>query len=46
MKLTIAAGMLKGEMYRLDEPAAPMPHFTVKDTFEVSTRGSRSVASK
>jgi hypothetical protein len=46
VKLTIGAGTLKGEMYRLDEPAAPMPHFTVKDTFEVSTRGSRSVASK
>jgi 3',5'-cyclic AMP phosphodiesterase CpdA len=46
VKLTIGTGTLKGEMYRLDEPAAPMPHFTVKDTFEVSTRGSRSVASK
>jgi 3',5'-cyclic AMP phosphodiesterase CpdA len=46
VKLTIGAGTLKGEMYRLDEPAAPMPHFTAKDTFEVSTRGSRSVASK
>jgi 3',5'-cyclic AMP phosphodiesterase CpdA len=46
VKLTIAAGTLKGEMYRLDEPAAPMPHFTVKDTFEVSKRDSRSVASK
>jgi 3',5'-cyclic AMP phosphodiesterase CpdA len=46
VKLTIGAGTLKGEMYRLDEPAAPMPHFTVKDTFEMSTRGSRSVASK
>jgi 3',5'-cyclic AMP phosphodiesterase CpdA len=46
VKLTIASGKLTGEMYRLDEPAAPMPHFTVKDTFEVSTRDSRSVASK
>jgi 3',5'-cyclic AMP phosphodiesterase CpdA len=40
VRLTIAAGMLKGEMYRLDEPAAPMPHFTMKDAFEVSARGS------
>ena len=45
VKLTVAAGTLKGEMYRLDEPAAPMPHFTMKDTFEVSTR-SRPVASR
>ena len=46
VKLTIAAGRLKGEMYRLDEPAAPMPHFTMKDAFEVTARGSRPVASK
>jgi hypothetical protein len=33
-------------MYRLDEPAAPMPHFTMKDAFEVSARGSRPVATR
>ena len=38
VKLTIADGNLKGEMYRLDEPAAPTPHFTVRDTFETSVR--------
>ena len=46
VRLTIAAGRLKGEMYRLDEPAAPMPHFTRKDAFEVAARGSRPVASR
>jgi len=46
VRLTIAAGKLKGEMYRLDEPAAPMPHFTMKDAFEVTARGSRPVASR
>jgi hypothetical protein len=44
VKMTVAAGLLRGEMYRLDEPAAPMPHFTRKDIFEVSARGSRPVA--
>lgn len=38
VKLTIRDGKLKGEMYRLDEAAAPTPHFTVKDTFEASAR--------
>jgi 3',5'-cyclic AMP phosphodiesterase CpdA len=46
VRLTIASGRLKGEMYRLDEPAAPMPHFTMKDAFEVSARGSRPVATR
>ena len=46
IKLTIGAGQLKGEMYRLDEPAAPMPHFTLKDSFEVNVRGSRPIASR
>lgn len=46
VKFTIGVGTLKGEMYRLDEPAAPAPHFTVKDTFDVSARDSRSAASK
>ena len=46
VRLTIAPGRLKGEMYRLDEPAAPMPHFTMKDAFEVSARGSRPVAAR
>ena len=35
VKLTIAAGKLTGEMYRLDEATAPAPHFTLKDTFVV-----------
>jgi len=38
VKLTIEAGTLKGQMFRLDEPAAPTPHFTVKDTFELNVR--------
>ena len=38
VKLTMANGKLRGEMYRLDEPAAPSPHFTVKDVFEMATR--------
>jgi 3',5'-cyclic AMP phosphodiesterase CpdA len=46
VRLTIASGRLKGEMYRLDEPAAPMPHFTMKDAFEVTARGSRPVATR
>jgi Calcineurin-like phosphoesterase len=45
VKLTIAAGKLKGEMYRLDEPAAPTPHFTLKDTFEAEARRVSSTAS-
>jgi 3',5'-cyclic AMP phosphodiesterase CpdA len=36
LKLTVAAGKLRGEMYRLDEAAAPSPHFTMKDTFELT----------
>jgi hypothetical protein len=46
VRLTIAAGRLKGEMYRLDEPSAPMPHFTMKDAFEVTAGGSRPVATR
>ena len=38
VKLTMTAGALKGEMFRLDEVAAPSPHFTLKDTFELSVR--------
>ena len=38
VKLTMTAGALKGEMFRLDEAAAPSPHFTLKDTFELSVR--------
>jgi hypothetical protein len=34
--LTIASGRLRGEMHRLDEPTAPEPHFTVKDSFELN----------
>lgn len=33
VKLMIADGRLRGEMYRLDEPEATVPHFTLKDTF-------------
>jgi 3',5'-cyclic AMP phosphodiesterase CpdA len=45
IKLTIANGRLRGEMHRLDEPTAPSPHFTVKDTFEL-TAGSSSTKQK
>jgi 3',5'-cyclic AMP phosphodiesterase CpdA len=38
VKMTVAGGRLHGEMFRLDEPAAPSPHFTLKDTFEVALR--------
>jgi 3',5'-cyclic AMP phosphodiesterase CpdA len=40
VRLTIANGTLKGEMFRLDEPSAPSPHFTLKDTFDLDTRRS------
>jgi len=36
VKMTIAGGQLRGEMFRLDEPTAPSPHFTMKDAFEVA----------
>jgi hypothetical protein len=36
VKLTIGNGKLSGEMFRLDEPAAPSPHFTLKDAFEMT----------
>src|SRR5262249_33182453 len=35
LKFTIAGNTLKGEMYRLDEPSAPVKHFTLKDSFEL-----------
>jgi hypothetical protein len=38
VKLTITNGSMKGEMFRLDDPAAPSPHFTMKDSFELSVR--------
>jgi len=37
VKLTVDAGKLRGEMFRLDEADAPSPHFTKKDGFELST---------
>jgi len=40
VKMTISGGRLHGEMYRLDEPTAPSPHFTMKDTFDVADRPS------
>jgi len=46
IRLSVVAGRLKGEMFRLDEPAAPMSHFTLKDAFEVTARGSRPVAAR
>jgi hypothetical protein len=39
MKLSISNGTLRGEMYRLDDPSAPVKHFTVKDTFELLASG-------
>jgi len=38
VKMTVAGGKLRGEMFRLDEPTAPSPHFTMKDAFEVAVR--------
>ncbi len=38
VKLTIAGAALVGEMFRLDEPSAPSPHFTLKDRFELHLR--------
>ena len=35
VKMSIAGGRLKGQMYRLDEPDAAVPHFTVKDSFAI-----------
>jgi hypothetical protein len=35
LKMAIAGDGLKAEMYRLDEPEAPQPHFTLKDSFEL-----------
>jgi len=40
VKMTISGGWLHDEMYRLDEPTAPSPHFTMKDTFDVADRPS------
>jgi 3',5'-cyclic AMP phosphodiesterase CpdA len=40
VKLAIANGTLNGTMHRLDEPTAPAPHFTVKDSFELPARPS------
>ena len=42
VKMTIAGGTLRGEMFRLDEPTAPSPHFTMKDAFEVAVHPSRT----
>jgi hypothetical protein len=44
VKFTIAGGRLTGEMYRLDEAEAPSPHFTKKDTFELSVRNEASAS--
>jgi len=41
VKLTVADGRLKGEMFRLDEASAPSPHFTLKDGFELGPRGTQ-----
>ena len=35
VKLSVSGDALRGEMYRLDDPSAPVKHFTVKDTFEL-----------
>ena len=42
VKFTIGGGQLTGEMYRLDEPDAPVPHFTLKDTFKVDAPSGRT----
>jgi hypothetical protein len=38
VKLVIADGVLTGQMYRLDEPDAQSPRFTLKDTFTLIRR--------
>jgi hypothetical protein len=43
MRLIIGGGKLKGEMYRLDEPSAPIPHFTLKDSFVLQARQPSTV---
>jgi acid phosphatase type 7 len=40
VKLSLAGGTMTGEMYRLDEPSAPMPHFTLKDRFSVEAQAA------
>jgi hypothetical protein len=40
VKLSVSNGTLRGEMYRLDDPSAPVKHFTVKDTFELPGGGN------
>jgi hypothetical protein len=42
IKMTVAGGRLRGEIFRLDEPTAPSPHFTMKDAFEVAVHPSRT----
>ena len=42
VKLTVAAGKLQGEMFRLDEAEAPSPHFTMKDSCELSANAVAS----
>lgn len=44
VKLTVGGGRLKGEMFRLDDPSAPEPHFTLKDAFELEARQSAPAA--
>jgi acid phosphatase type 7 len=39
LKMTVTGDTLKVEMFRLDDPQAPQPHFTVKDSFQL-TAGS------
>ena len=46
IRMTVTGTTLKGEMYRLDEPDAPMPHFTMKDAFEVAARGAEAGSSR
>ena len=45
VKLVIADGVLTGHMYRLDEPDALPPRFTLKDTFTLTRRGQGSASS-
>ncbi len=44
VKLVLDAGVLRGSMYRLDEPSAPTPHFTLKDVFELHAAPPRGAA--
>ncbi|HEX4566587.1 MAG TPA: hypothetical protein VH138_08135, partial [Vicinamibacterales bacterium] len=38
VKLSVSHTAVRGEMFRLDDPSAPVKHFSLKDTFELAAR--------